>query len=175
VSAAAVNERILQLFRQLLASGFSDMPGTEASLILPISKQLLNEIIAAALPPSVPVRDLDVTPLDGDRFLVRGRLGSSAFLPSLRLHVAIDRQPELPESPVLSLRVESTAVMSLTRAVLRMMTLPDWIHVEQDRIHVDLRALLDRHPLLPYVSYIDRLRLNTTEGTVVLSMHARVK
>lgn len=174
VSASAVNERVLQLFRQLLATGFSDMPGAEASVTLPISKRLLNTFISAALPPAAPVRELDVTPLDGDRFLIQGRLGSSPFLPSLKLRVAIDRQPELPESPFLTLRVESTAMMSLARPALRMVALPDWIHLDQDRIYVDLRALLDRGPL-PYVTYIDRLRLNTVDGTVLLSARARVK
>jgi hypothetical protein len=161
--------------RQLLDRGLSDVSGAEASVRLPVSKRLLNDLVTAALPPSAPVRDLDVTPLDDDRFLVRGRIGTSALLPGLRLKVAIDRQPAFPENPVLVLRLEGPRVMSLAGTVLGMLTLPEWLRVERDRIHVDLRALLERSSVGRYVSHIDRLHVNTVAGAVMLSLDVRVR
>jgi hypothetical protein len=158
-----------------MIGGFSELVGTDASVTLPVSKRLLNDLISAALPPSAPVRELDVSPLDGDRFLVRGRIGSSPFLPPLKLNVAIDRQPEFPATPILVLRPESTALMLLAGPVLRMMSLPAWIRVEQDRIHVDLLALAAQYRLAQYASFIDSLRVNTAAGSVTLSVRARIK
>jgi len=89
------DERFARLFDQLVGDGFSDITGTDLSITLPVSKRLLNELVAAATPPSAPVRDLDLTPLDNDRFLLRGRIGSSALLPALRLNLEIDQQPVL--------------------------------------------------------------------------------
>ena len=170
-----MDERFAQLFQQLLDGGLSNVSGADASITLPLSEQLLNDLIAAALPSSFPVRELHVTPLDGDRFLVRGRPGSSSFVPSLKLHVAIDRQPDFPATPLLGLRLEGTGVMAIAGMVLRMMTLPPWIRTEQDCVHVDLRALLDRYPLGRYADHIDRVRLNTVAGALVLSVHAHVR
>jgi hypothetical protein len=169
-----VNERLAQLFDRLIAGGLSDVAGAEASITLPVSKRLLNELASAAIPVSAPVRDLDITPLDGDRFLVRGRIGPS-LLPILKLNVAIDRQAEFPESPFLVLRLESTGLMVLARHVVRLITLPTWIHVEGDRIHVNLRALADQHGIGEYVSYIDHLQVRTISGTLMLSLRARVR
>ena len=171
----AVNERLAELFRRLLAGGLTEVSGAEGSITLPVSKRLLNDLIVAALPPSAPVRDLDITPLDGDRFLVRGRIGSSALLPALQLHLVIDRQPEFPDFPVVVFRMETSGIMSRASRALQLFSLPRWIHVEQNRVQVDLRALADQHRVDHYVSYLDQLRVHTVEGTVIVSVRARVK
>ena len=169
------DERFAWLFDQLLANGFSDITGAEASISLPLSKRLLNDLIAAALPPSSPIRDLDVTPLENDRFLVRGRFGSSPLIPTLKLHLAIDQQPVFPESPVVVVRLEGHGVMSFAGRVLRMISLPRWLHAEQDRLHVDLRVLAVHYRLDRYLNYIDELRVNTVAGSAVVSLRGRVK
>lgn len=169
-----MNERFAQLFDRLSAGGLSDLAGAEASITLPVSKRLLNELASAAIPASVPVRDLDLTPLDGDRFLVRARIGSS-LLPILRLNVAIDRQAEFPEFPFLVLRLESTGLMVLARHVVRIIPMPPWIHVDGDRMRVNLRALADQHGVGHYLSYIDDLQVRTASGTVMLLLRARIR
>ena len=171
----AADERFAQLLDRLLADGLSDITGAEASITLPVSKRLLNDLIAAAMPPSAPVRDLDVAPLDNNRFVVRGRFGSSALLPTLKLNLAIDQQPVFPQSPVLVLRLEGPGIMSLAGRVLRMITLPRWLHAEQDRLHVDLGMLAGQYHLDRYIKYVDELRVNTVAGAVVVSLRAKVK
>jgi hypothetical protein len=170
-----VDERLTQLFDRLIAGGLSDVAGAEASVTLPISRRLLNEALAATLPSSAAVRELDVTPLDGDRFLVSGRIGSSPLLPPFQLNVAIDRQAEFPSSPVLVLRLESMGLRLLAGLVLRRIPMPAWIRIEFDRIHVDLRALADQHGVGEYFRYIDQLQVKTLSGTLLLSLRARVR
>jgi hypothetical protein len=169
------NERFARLFDQLFADGFSDITGADASITLPLSKRLVNDLIAAATGPSAPVRDLDVTPLDDDRLLVRGRVGTSALLPTLKLHLAIDQQPVFPESPVLVVRREGTGIMSLAGLILRMISLPRWLQSEEDRLRIDLAVLAAQYQLDRYLKYIDELRVNAVAGTVVVSLRGRVK
>jgi hypothetical protein len=171
----AASERFAWLFDRLIADGFSDITGADASITLPLSKRLLNDLIAAAMPSSIPIRDLDVTPLENDRFVVRGRFGSSALIPTLKLHVAIEQQPVFPASPVFVVRLEGQGVMLFVGRALRMISLPRWLHVEQDRLHVDLRELAVDHRLDRYLNYIDELRVNTVAGTAVLSLRGRVR
>ena len=171
----AADERFVWLFDQLLANGFRDITGAEASITLPLSKRLLNDLIAAAMPPSSPFRDVEVTPLENDRFVVRGRFGSSPLIPTLKLHLAIDQQPVFPESPVFVVRLEGQGVMGLAGRVLRMISLPHWLHSEQDRLHVDLRVLAADYRLDPYLNYIDELRLHSVAGSAVVSLRGRVK
>ena len=171
-----MDERLRRLLMRQQASGFEDLGGAEAALTIPVSDRLLNEIIAEALPRPSPVRDLHVAPKAGDRFAVRGRLTAASFLPALNLSLVIDRQPEFPGFPVLVLRLESSGLLSLAGPALRFIdALPKGIRVEQDRIHVDLPALLERHGLVSYLAFVEQLRVNTIEGALILTVRAAVR
>ena len=170
-----MDEWIGEMLRRQIETGFGDLRGADASLTLPISERLLNDILSRVLPPSAPIRDPHVCPEAGDRFQVRARLWTSTFLPPIRLRVIIDRQPEFPSSAVLVLRLERAAIMSLAGPFLRFMNaLPDGVVVRDDRIRVDLRALLDRKGLAQYLDYVKELRINTVEGAVVLTVRGHV-
>lgn len=164
------------LWRRQLADGFPDLRGAEAALTLPISERLLNDVLVEILPSSIPVSDLHITPEPDDRFAVRFRLGSSMLVPRVKITLAIDRQPDLPALPIIVLRLETTGLMTLAGPVLRLLNaLPAGITVKDDRIHVDVRALAERHPLGAYFDYLDELRVNTVSGAVVLTVRGRVR
>jgi hypothetical protein len=171
-----VDERLERLLRQQLGSGFADLRGAEAAITLPVSERLLNELVAGAVPSSAPVRDLQIAPEAADRFSVRLRVGSSTLIPRLKIALSIDRQPELPTSPVLVLKVESAGLMTLAGPMLRLLNaLPAGIALHDDRIHIDLRALADRRGLAPFLDYLTELRVNTVPGAVVMTLRGRFR
>jgi hypothetical protein len=53
--------------------------------------------------------------------------------------------------------------------------MPPWIHVDGDRMRVNLRALADQHGVGHYLSYIDDLQVRTASGTVMLLLRARIR
>ena len=168
-----MDERFVRLFRRQQASGFEDLHGAEASVTLPVSERLLNEIIAESVPRSV--RELHVKPQAGDRFAVRARIGSSPLLPAINLTLSIDRQPELPASPVLILRLETSGLLSLAGPALRFLdALPPGIRVEHDRVYVDLAKLLAARHLESYLAYVKELRVNAVDGAVLISVRGRL-
>ena len=176
MEAAALDEWLEGLLRQQLADGFPDLRGAEASITLPVSERLLNDVLAKTIPRSVPVSELHVTPQADDRFLIRFRVGSSSLLPRLTIALAIDRQPELRALPILVLRIETTGLMMLAGPVLRMLNaLPAGIVVRDDRLHVDLRALADRHGVGSYLEYLSDLRIHTVNGAVVVTVRGGVR
>ena len=156
------------------AAQFEDLRGAEVAAEVPISERLLNEIVHEWLPRSIPLRDLHVSPQAGDRFLVRARLGSSALLPPLKLTVVIDRQPDLPVSPILVLKLEG-ALMTLAGPALRFLdALPPGIRLEHDRIYVDIPTMLEQRGLAQYVGFIQRLEVHTADGVVLATIRAGV-
>ena len=170
-----MDERFVRLFRRQQAAGFQDLRDADLTLTLPISEALLNELLAEAMPQTAPLREVRVTPQAGDRFLVRARLGSSSLLLPVKLTLAIDRQPDFPDSPVLVLRLEATGLLSLAGPALRFLNaLPPGIRVEQDRLLVDLRALLEARGLSSYLDFVRELRVNAVDGRAVVSMRAAV-
>jgi len=170
-----VDERFVGWFRRQQASRFQDLRGAEASLTLPVSERLLNEAIAESFPRSAAVRELHVRPQAGDRFAVRARIGSSSWLPAINLGLEIDRQPDLPSSPVLVLRLETSVLSALAGAALRFLgSLPPGVRMEHDRIFVDVAKLLEARGLAPLLAYVSELRVNTVDGAVVLFIRGRL-
>lgn len=171
-----VDARLERVLRRQLAEGFPDLRGADAAITVPVSERLLNEILAETIPRSVPVSELHVTPEPDDRFAVQFRVGSSPFIPLVKITFAIDRQPDLPAFPVIVLRMETPGLMMLAGPVLRLLNaLPAGMTVKDDRIHVDLRALAERHRLATYLDYLDELRVHTVTGALVLTLRCRIR
>ncbi len=162
------------MFMRLQASGFEDLHGADVSATVPISERLLNEIIQESLPRSLPIRDLYVTPEAGDRFIVRARIGSSPLIPALKLTVLIAEQPRLPSSPILVLRLEGRALLSLAGPALRFLDAPAGVHFERDHIAIDIAALLEQRGFRGYLEYLRQLEVHTTDGLVVLTMRGGI-
>lgn len=170
-----MDERFARLFRRQQTSGFEDLRGAEASVTLPVSEKLLNELVAEWLPRSGSVRELEVHPKPDNRFAVRARLGAVSFLPPVNMTVVIDRQAELPASPVLVLRLEMGGLLSLAGPALRFLdALPPGIRIDNDRVYLDLATLLETRGLSQVMEHLEQLHVNTAEGTVILSVRARI-
>ena len=171
----SMDQRLLRLFNRQVASGFDDLRGAEAAVTLPVSDRLLNEILTEALPSSAKVRDVGVRAQAGNRFAVRAKIAAAPFLPPLSLTVAIERQPELPASPVLVLKLEMAGLLAVAGAALRFFdALPPGIRIENDRVHVDLAQLLEKQGLSGFLDHLEHLHVDTAEGTTIISLRARI-
>ena len=88
------------------------MAGTEVAATIPIADRLLNELIAAQLPPNAPVREVRIDARGGNTFAVRARLAKPSFLPPFTLTFGIARQPQLPHEPDLVLEPAASGLVS---------------------------------------------------------------
>jgi len=166
---------LVQVLARQQASGFEDLRGAELSATVPMSERLLNEIIRELLPPAIPVRDLSVWPQAGDRFTVRAKVGASPIVPPLKIGVQIDRQPDLPSSAILVLKLEMGVLAAFAAPALRFLdALPPGIHLDRDRVFVDVAKLLEERGFGQYLQFIHHIEVHTTEGAVVATIRAGV-
>ncbi|HXW08096.1 MAG TPA: hypothetical protein VD833_22895 [Vicinamibacterales bacterium] len=165
---------LLQLLREQHAANFRDVAGASVTLTLPVSDRLVTRLVAEQLTPSSRLRHLDVRAEASNRFKVAVQLARPAFLPSLTIPFDIERQPALPASPVLVLRVASSAsVMSFAGAALRLLdSLPPGITLDGNLVSLDLRLLAARYGRADVFEYLDSLALTTEPGRIVLSVRA---
>lgn len=166
---------LIAILRSLQSTGFRDLAGARISSSIPVSERLINEVVAATLPPNAHVREAHVHPEAGDRFSVR-IAPRVALLPSLTVRLQIERQPDLPSSPVLVLRMATLGGLfgMATAAFPIAQMLPPGVRLDGEHIHVDLRALAAQRGLADAFQYIRRLTVNTEEGRVVLHLDAAV-
>ena len=171
-----MNPRLLDLLRQQHASGFPDVAGAHASATIPLSDRLVTILANESLPPTAPVRELDLRAHDGNRFTVRVRLSRPALMPPISVNLFIERQPHLPDSPFLVLRLGSSGgLMSLAGSAMRFLNvLPPGISIERDHIIVNLRTLLNERGLGEVLGYLEDAAVMTEEGRFVISGRARL-
>ena len=159
---------------QLRASRFADLKGARVSLSIPISQRLLNEMVAAAIPPSAPVRDLTVTPRPANVLEVRARISKFDFLPPIKVTAAIEQQPHLPDTP-LSLRLRSfPGLTAMAGSFLSPASLPRGVRLEGEHVFVDVRQLIEHAGYGDLVPLIERLHVATDEGRLTVDVDARV-
>ncbi len=170
-----MDPRVDAVLARLRANRFSDLRGARADITLPVADALLNELIAAALPPSAPVRDVQVSARDGNRMAVRFKVTAASFLPPINVTLVIVEQPRLPERPVLVLKLEVGGLLAMAGSALRFLeTLPPGLQVVGDSIHVDLAQLLAARGLDDVLAYAEDLRVTTMPGAVVVAIRAAV-
>jgi hypothetical protein len=157
------------LLREQLNEHFPDLAGAEALATIPISDRLITRAIVQRLPPSAPIRELEVRAHAGDQFTVRVRLTKPAIMPSVQLRLAIEQQPDLPRSPILVLGVVSQGLASLAVNALKFVdVLPPGVRFDGRRFVVDLATILERHGTAEALTYLTDLSVTTVDGRFVV-------
>lgn len=166
---------LLAILQSLRSTGFHDLSDARLSATVPVSERLINQIVAATLPTSLPVREVHVHPENGNAFSVR-LTPRSGLLPSLTVRLEIERQPDLPGSPVLVLRMATMGrLFGLATAAFPLdQLLPPGVRADGNLFHVDLRALAAQRGAADMLDYVKQLSVTTNEGRVVLDVEARV-
>ena len=160
----------LTLLREQQSANFADLAGAHASFTIPVSDRLLNRIIADRLPRSSPISELHLRAEDGNQVMASVRLARLAFLPPVRVRFVIERQPDLPASPILVLHMVLEGVAALAGPALGFLkTLPPWVRLEHERLHVDLAALMAQYGAAEVLSYLTALDVTTAAGRVIVS------
>jgi hypothetical protein len=171
-----IDPQFSRLLESLRASGFRDLTGARVSATIPVSERLLNELVAASLPRSGAVRDATVRPLGQGRIAVRVKLARPDFLPPITATLSIDRQPELPERPVLAFRVTGLpGLLAMAGPLLPIASmLPPGVRLEGDLLTLDLAALLAARGQRELLGYLDRLVVTSEHGRLVVAVDAKV-
>jgi len=168
---------VLDLIAQQQRTGFADVAGSEGQASIRVTDRLLNQVIATELQRSHAVREAHVRALSGDRFAVTLVLAKPSFLPPINIDVLIERQPSLPDSPVLVLKL--AGIGGLTRfvgpAAAFLNVLPAGIRMTGDLVHVDLAALLQQHGFAFVLPHVEDVRLTTEDGAVRVGFRARLR
>ena len=172
-----MDARLERILAEQLGTGLSGLAGSEATVTLRLSDALVNQTIAALLPPGGRVRSATIASRAGNAFDVAVTLARPAFLPPLHARLEVERQPTLPDDPVLALRISGGggSLLKLAGSFLGgSLPLPPGIRLEQDRVLVDLRALAAEHGQSSHLRYARTLQVTTTEQVIVVTIVAAV-
>lgn len=164
----------LTLLAEQRAARFEAFSGATASIVVPISDVLITDIVSRQLPTLI--RELELSALAGNELHVAVRLRNPAWFPRINLKLAIDRQPQLPDAPILVLRLLTYGTLaSLAGPVTKFLNaLPSWIRLDGDRLRVDLAELLRAQDAADALTYFRHLNVTTKDGAIVVAVDAQI-
>jgi hypothetical protein len=167
---------LVDFLQQQQAKGFADFAGAHASATVPVSDRLATRLIADQLPPSAPVRDIDLRASAGNMVTIALRLAKPAILPRFEIPIYIEQQPRLPEQPTFVFRVALPLGLSAIAgpALRAFEVLPPGMRLQDGRLTVDLRILLQQYQAADALDFVDRLELTTVDGAILVRIDARV-
>ena len=90
--------------------------------------------------------------------------------------LAIEDQPDLPERPILGLRLaQASRFVALAASALpTMVTLPPGITMQEDHIRIDIRRLLAERGVERWLEYVTDLQVTTRAGALLLDLRGSV-
>jgi hypothetical protein len=170
-----MDARFEAILADQLGSGLPGLAGSDARVTLRIAERLLDDIIRASMPAGGTVKTLTVAPRAGDVFDVSATL-KSAWVQPLHARLEIERQPALPDDPVLVLRLTGGAggLLKLAGGFLAT-ALPPFVRLDGDRLLVDVRALAAHYGQSSLLRYARILRVTTDDGVMVVTIVAAAR
>ena len=161
---------LLALFADQERHGFPDFAGSNGQGSIEVSERLLNTIITEQVRGSTAIRELHVSPLAGNRFTVRLSLAKPSFLPPISLEVVVDKQPSLPDDPVLGLTLSGLGGLLRFAGPLAafMKKLPPGVRMEGSASSSTSAPLLAPHGLTTILNYVKDVAVGTQEGRLII-------
>ncbi len=169
----------LDRVRDVLGVGVDEIPGATVSTEIPIPDRVINRFIARALQqrPNAPVSAVRIETSDGDRFVAHVSIRKLPMIPEISVAAEVERQPQLPESPVLWLRWSLPHLGPIARIaapiVSNLKGLPPGIRIDGERAAIDVAELLRARGLGDVVALVTRLEVGTMAGRVVVRLELR--
>lgn len=166
----------LDPLRPVFGARLESLAGAVVSGEVPITAQIVNGLIARTLATSdAPIAGAEVVVLEHDAFTVHVK--PRAPLPSVRVDVVIDRQPELPAQPMIGMRWALRGLGPLGMLAAPFMSslkrLPAGVRLDGDRIWVNVEELLRQRGLGDIVPLLTRARVTTKDQRFVIAFELR--
>jgi hypothetical protein len=167
---------IADLIGDLQRTGFRDLAGAHVAATVPIAPALLNQLVADALPRGAVVRRVEVRPRSDDLFDVTVALTWS-LVPPLTITLAVERQPEFRDSPILVLRWSLAAGLgAIASQFVGAINhrLPRGVRLDGDRVLLDIPVLAEGTAAAPVLPYVTALRLHARDGRAIVHVELGV-
>ena len=155
------------IFKRLVDNNFSELPGMEVNARIPVSEQLVNEIIAASLRGNQNIEDCRVS-IDGQN-RVSVNLKTPIWPWPLNLKLKLFREVDFSGSPKVRAFLENNVLLGKLGALFK--ALPDGILIYEDQVSVDLGSFLQTPEQKQFLKMVKAVEINTEVGMIIFDVN----
>jgi hypothetical protein len=155
------------IFQRLVNNNFSEVPGMEVNARIPVSEQLVNEIIAALLQGSQNIEYCRVS--IGAQNHVSANVKTPLWPWPLNLKLKLFREVDFSGSPKARAFLENNVLLGKLGALFK--ALPDGILIYENQISVDLGSFLQTPEQKQLLQMVKAVEINTEAGKIIFDIN----
>jgi len=159
-----------KIFQKIIDNNFSDLAGLTVDASFPVPQYLVNELIEAALRGNKNIDSCQVTVGGQNRISVN--LKTPVWPWPLNLKLRLYRSVELTNSPKVRASLENNVLLGKLGSFFK--ALPDWVHLYEDQVVIDLGSFLHTPEQKRMVDLIKSVEIRTEEGRVIFDAKIEV-
>jgi len=159
-----------ELFQRIIANNYSDFVGLTVEASIPVSQHIINEIIAVALQGNTSIDSCQVSVGGQNRISVT--LKTPLWPWPLNVKLRLYRSVDLVNSPKIRATLENNVLLGKLGSFFK--ALPDWAHLYEDQIVVDLGPFLRTPEQKRIVELIKSAEIRTEEGKAIFDVQIAV-
>ncbi len=160
------------IFQRIIGNDFADLAGLRAQASIPLSEQLVNEILAATLPGDGTIRSFYASIHADNRVSVD--LKTNLLPWRLHLRLKLDRSVDYAsfDSPKLRMWLENNRLVGRLGSLFH--ALPEWARLYGNQLVVDLGVFAQTPRQRKLLELVKSVEVATEEGQVILILGIQV-
>jgi hypothetical protein len=166
------------VLRAVLSRNLSDIGGAHVAGTIPISEDLINLALNEEIRNRRgPVQQIELRILEKNLVQVGVRVALGPFSKWLRPELIVDPQALGSQSPVIRFSIASAHYGAMARLIelLAKGKLPAGVHMEKQRLSVDLGSLPQTAAHRQFFEHLKQLVITTRTGVISLDFEVRVQ
>lgn len=159
-----------EIFKRLIAQGFSALEGLRLDASIPVPERLVNEFVGIAVRENKNISYCRVSISRANRVSVN--LKTTRWPWPLELQLKLEREVEINGSPRVRAQLENKVLLGRLGSFFKV--LPDGVIIRGDQVIVDLGAFLDSQQKR-LLDLVKSAEIKTEEGKLILDVQVEVE
>lgn len=159
------------IFRKLIEDNFSDLTGLTVDASIPVSEQLVNEIIEASLRWNKKISECRVS--IGGQNKISAIIKTPLWSWPINIKLKLERSVGIIGSPILRASLENHVLLGQLGSLFK--ALPNGISIHGNQVIVDVLSLLETPEQRNMLDLIKFIEIKTEQAKLILDVKIKVE
>ena len=170
MSTSTTSKTVNEIFQRIMNDDFAELDGLAVDVSIPVSQQLINEIIEAALQENQNIEYCRVSIGEQNRISVNVKTTRWPWPINLKLWVF--QSVDITPAPKIRVLLENNAILGKLGAFLK--ALPEGVKLYGEQIVIDVRSFLQTEQHRKFLAMVKSIEIQTEKGKLIFDVQIRI-
>ena len=170
MSNAAVSRSVNEIFQRIVNNDFAELDGLAVDVSIPVSQQLVNEIIEAALQGNQNIEYCRVSIGEQNRIFINVK--TTRWPWPVNLKVWVFKEIDLAPAPKIRVLLENNVILGKLGSFFK--ALPEGVKLYGEQIVIDVRSFLKTEQQKKLLDMVKSMEIQTEKGKLIFDVQIRI-